>query len=98
MTTDTWEDVAAKHRAAAFNNIPAAWRLSQDVLDSISADSELNVIDVPLQCGLLSSKEIEITQGYEAVELVELLATKKLTSYEVTLAFCKRAAIAHQVV
>ena len=57
-----------------------------------------NVLDVPATCGILSSKEIEITGNWDAVVLIEKLAKGELTSLEVTTAFCKRAAIAQQLI
>lgn len=54
-------------------------------------------MDVPRDCGLLSEKELEITER-TAVDLVKRLAKGELTAVEVTAAFCKRAAIAHQMV
>ncbi|KAH7370518.1 putative general amidase [Rhexocercosporidium sp. MPI-PUGE-AT-0058] len=47
---------------------------------------------------LLTTEEIDITEKYTAVTLLEHLASGKFTSVAVTTAFCKRAAIAQQVV
>lgn len=52
---------------------------------------------VPKSCGILTSEELAITES-SAVDLVSQLAAGKLTSVAVTTAFCKRAAIAHQLV
>lgn len=51
----------------------------------------------PAKVLVLTSAQIEITEQ-TATELVVKLASGKLSSIEVTEAFCARAAIAHQLV
>ncbi len=55
-----------------------------------------NVIGVAQHCELLSERELQLT-AKDATELVGLMASGVISSYEVTLAFCKRAAIAQQL-
>ena len=93
-----WKEAVAEKRAEVGKQLPQEWRLSKDILDTISPTADTNVLDVPSKCGILTAKELEITEKYDAVDLVAKLASKELSSYDVTLAFCKRAAIAHQVV
>jgi hypothetical protein len=57
-----------------------------------------SVLNLPRACGLLTEQELDITESYDAVTLLGKIASKELTSYTVTTAFCKRAAIAQQVV
>jgi Asp-tRNA(Asn)/Glu-tRNA(Gln) amidotransferase A subunit family amidase len=64
-------------------------------LNTLSNDS--NVLDIPAKCGILSAREIDITEGYDATALLQKLASKELSAVEVTTAFCKRAAIAQQL-
>ncbi|KAM3511972.1 hypothetical protein MY11210_004372 [Beauveria gryllotalpidicola] len=45
----------------------------------------------------VSEKELDITESHNVSELLEALAGGKLTALEVTTAFCKRAAVAHQL-
>lgn len=87
-----WELIAQRKQAERDALIPAAWRLS-----SLPAEDVLNVTHVPAKSGILSANEIEITEGYDAMALAEAIRTKALTSVQVTMAFCKRAAIAQQV-
>lgn len=54
-------------------------------------------MDYPAESGLLSAEELAITEQTAAV-LVDKLAKGELSSVQVTTAFCKRAAIAHQLV
>lgn len=93
-----WKEVVAEKRAEVAKQLPPEWRLSKSILDTISPSADISVLDVPSQSGILTAKELEITEKYDAVDLVAKLASKELSAYDVTLAFCKRAAIAHQVV
>lgn len=98
MVDQDWQEVVARKRASASRQIPAEWKLPDNITASIGEHSEQNVLDIPATCGILTSKELDITGNYTATELVAKIASKTLSSYEVTLAFCKRAAIAQQLV
>ena len=93
-----WKDIVAKKRLEVAKQLPQEWRLPQAILGTINASADIGVLDIPAKSGLLTSKELEITERYDAVDLVAKMAAKELSSLEVTLAFCKRAAVAHQVV
>jgi amidase len=93
-----WRALTASKREAVAAKIPQEWRLSSAILDTISETSTRSVLSVPRESGILSEKELEITEKYDATALVELMSTGQLKSYDVTLAFCKRAAIAQQCV
>lgn len=56
-----------------------------------------NVTSVPRECGLLTAEEIDITESYDATALAEAIASRKLSAVQVTVAFSKRAIIAHQL-
>ena len=105
-----WETIAKSKRARRSAAIPPEWRL----LPGQVPDDQLNVINVPVECGILTARELEIT-ATDAVALVQKLIHSEYSSYEVrnscsrlevvltsilevTLAFCKRAAIAQQLV
>ena len=90
----SWESVAAKVRARIDNAIPPSY-----LVDPLLLPKTLNepILDLPAKSGILTAREVEITE-LNAYELVPKLADQTYTSVEVTLAFCKRAAIAHQVV
>lgn len=85
-----WEDLASDKRTRIASSIPSEWKVD-------TSSSPDNVLSVPKSCGLLSSQELEITES-SAVDLVARLAKGELKSYDVTLAFCKRAAVATQLV
>lgn len=57
-----------------------------------------NILQVPKTCGILTEREISITEDNDAVDIVEKIRQQELTAEEVTVAFCKRAAIAQQLV
>ena len=46
----------------------------------------------------LTAREYELTQNYDAIELLEMLRSKKLSSEELTRAFLRRAALAQYAV
>lgn len=59
---------------------------------------DLIALDVPRRSGILTDRELEITESHNLASLLKGLASGDLTSSEVTLAFSKRAAIAQQLV
>ena len=88
----TWQEVAAEKKARQAASIPKEWLIippSDDILD---------VTDSPAKCGLLSARDLEITEVGKVAVLLSKIAAGAWTSVEVTTAFCKRAVIAHQVV
>ena len=62
------------------------------------AETVANVLSIPETCGILTSREIEITSLPTAESLLDHIKRKKYTSLEVCTAYCKRASIAHQLV
>ncbi|EXJ89088.1 hypothetical protein A1O3_02152 [Capronia epimyces CBS 606.96] len=88
-----WSKVAEEAQNTVLDAIPTAWRLAPTSKPKSPAAS---VIHVPRDCGVLTPKQIEITEQ-SLVALTEKIARRELTSVEVTEAFCARAAIAHQL-
>lgn len=72
--------------------IPSEWRINPP------HSSAKNVKDVPITCGLLTKRELAITSDNDAVDVLEKIKTGQYSAEEVTRAFCKRAAIAQQLV
>lgn len=85
-------DIAREKRAQRQQRIPKEWLLTDDQLQST------DVLDVPRLCGLLSDREVQITEHHDAVDIVESISSGKLSAKEVATSFCKRAAIAQQLV
>ena len=98
LTPKPWQAIAAKKRENVAAKIPAEWRLDAKYTDGVNETSTASVLHIPRECGLLSFTELDITENYNAVSLVEAIATAKYTAEEVAVAFCKRAAIAQQLV
>lgn len=87
-----YKAIAERKQAQREALIPQDWRLR-----SLPTENVLNVMDIPAKSGILSANEIEITERYDATALAEAIRSKALTSVQVTMAFCKRAAIAQQL-
>ena len=90
---EKWEEIAAAKREALLASIPKEWHIPADVKPP---DSQLDVTTFR-GSGWFTPRELEITSK-SATELIEKLAKGQWTSEEVTLAFCKRASAAHQLV
>lgn len=75
------------------SKVPQELRLPPSIIEN----PPKNVTGVPRECGLLTAREIEITEKYDAFALAQAIAAKQLTSVEVAIAFSKRAIIAHQL-
>jgi len=88
-----WEAAAAAKRAARDALLPP-----DTLLKSPPGPEVLDVSDVPRTSGILTADELEITETPTVTQLVEAIASKRYTSEQVVRAFCRRAAIAHQLV
>ncbi len=93
----SWEQKTADKRAAEYAKIPTAWRLDQKYL-SDNEHSDASVLGVPRECGILTNAELDITEKYSAVSLAKAVQSGALKAVDVARAFCKRAAIAQQLV
>ncbi|TAQ89074.1 hypothetical protein B7494_g2587 [Chlorociboria aeruginascens] len=87
-----WQVIAQRKQAERQSRIPEEWLLS-----NLPSPSTLNVLSIPRTSSILTSQELSITENYDATSLAETLRAGKLTAVEVTIAFCKRAAIAQQL-
>ncbi|GAA6022599.1 hypothetical protein JCM10207_003919 [Rhodosporidiobolus poonsookiae] len=94
LTKDNWRAKAAAKVVARDALIPAEWKLPQTILNDTSV---VDVTAIPRSCGILSERELEITELDDVEELASRLATRSYSAVEVTTAFCKRASIAHQL-
>lgn len=93
-----WAVLIAEKQSRRAALIPTEWRLEPKILNSVSETSPLSALDVLKSNNLLTEREVEITESYDAQELLQMLAAGTISSVEVTTAFCKRAAIAQQLV
>lgn len=88
-----WQSIARRKREEQASKIPKEW-----LLKSRPAAHQTNVLNVPCHCGILTDREVQITEEHDATDLVQGLRSGKLKSVDVVTAFCKRAAIAQQLV
>ena len=94
MASNDWQAISAKAKEKLNSSIPQDWRISKDELPP---PDTRDVTDFPSKCGILTENEVAITDSY-ASDIVEKIAAGEWKAEDVTRAFCKRAAIAHQVV
>jgi hypothetical protein len=92
--TRNWESQAQKGRDILNNSIPKQWLLPVDRLPPVSQKS---VVDFPRKSGLLTERELIITD-MSATALVTEMGNGKLSAEEVMVAFLKRAVLGHQLV
>lgn len=95
-----YKAIARKKLEQHESRIPKEWRLSDQwipagmlsVEDSVIVTNKydaVNVMDVPRKCGLLNAKELDITEKWDIKGLLQQIAAGKLSSREVSEAFCK---------
>ena len=97
-TTNDWRTLVARKREQLDDQIPSEWRLTERFLATIPTSGRLIEADVIRGSGILSEIELDITENYSATELLVELSKGNRSSVQVTTAFCKRAAIAQQLV
>lgn len=88
----SWKALVEEKRQRQAASIPQDW------LIKTPPASQLDVIPVPAECGLLSPQELEITDTIDVGVLLRKLASGEWSAVEVTTAFYKRAIVAHQLV
>lgn len=87
-----WQSISKAAQAELLQSLPAKWKIDAKSYDGIS-----DVTQVPLTCGILSQRHIEITD-LTVTELAGRIRSRALKATEVLEAFAGRAAIAHQLV
>lgn len=87
-----WKTKAAEKRDAQFASIPKEWRLSEPL------SKPRNTYKYLQTSGVLTKEELEITETMDATILLRKMASGTLSALQVTTAFCKRAAIAQQLI
>lgn len=61
----------------------------EESITNTSQYESVNVMDIPRRCGLLSTKQVEITEKWDVKELLGEMASGRLKAKEVCEAFCK---------
>ncbi|KAJ5200773.1 Amidase [Penicillium cf. griseofulvum] len=98
-----WQGKAAKKRQECASKLPQGWKLSEQFMAGFQAPiselkNDLIRTEAIRKSGILTDRELKITEDYTVISLISALADGTLTSAEVTLAYCKRAALAQQLV
>lgn len=93
MSEQNWETIAKSKQAALAESIPADYRIPKDLQPP---ESQLDVTQWPEESGWFSQQELEITSS-TASSILQKVASKAWSAQDVTKAFCKRAAAAHQL-
>lgn len=88
-----WAKNATAKRAALLNSIPPEYRIPVDVFPP---PTQLDVTKFPTESKWFTEQELEITSA-SAPSLLDKIANSVWTAEEVTKAFSKRAAAAHQL-
>jgi amidase len=91
-----WKQLALSKRVSVFNKIPKDWLLPIERASQYTEANAISVLEVPRISKILTQKDLDITERYDATDLVSMMAEGEISSVEVVTAFCKRAAIAHQ--
>ncbi len=90
-----WQEIRDAKKAEQYARIPAEWKLAHS---DFPAEGTVDVRPVATSCGILSERELIITgESYDATSLAAAIAKGVYSAEEVVTAFCKRAAIGHQL-
>ncbi|KAF4970369.1 hypothetical protein FZEAL_10061 [Fusarium zealandicum] len=98
MAKPDWQQLLREKRAYRDSQIPTEWRMDEKITSQARRDNPISAFDLLDQTSLLSDREREITEKYDATALLGQLASGAFSALEVTTAFCKRAAIAQQLI
>lgn len=99
---EEWQAKVARKQLALRNKIPEAWLVPDFVASQLKFPLEehpnrLIELDIVRKTGILTDRELSITQDFTVPALLEKLASGDFTAVEVTTAFSKRASIAGQL-
>jgi len=84
--SESWQSISKRKKEQQASRIPKEWLLPAEFIPS---SGTLDVLDIPRKCGILDKQDLQITENYDATDLVEEMAKGRLKSVDVTRAFCK---------
>ncbi|TVY85118.1 putative amidase [Lachnellula suecica] len=87
----TWKEIRNRRRREINKKVPREYLLPPHLLTSRNSSNLIRT------SGLLSAREIDIVSP-SATKLLEKIHSQEFTAVEVTRAFCKSSAVAHQAV
>jgi len=94
VSKDSWQVKAEKKRSETLGKIAPEWRLTEPELEKALKQRDLTGAFFDQY---LEAHEISIVRQ-DATHLVDRVQRGQLSAKDVALAFCKAAAIAHQIV
>ena len=86
MTQPLWQNIRERKIAEVASRIPQEWQIPSSALPSSTTS---NVLSIPRTCGILTPREIHITEAFDANLLLKEIRERKYTSVEVTTAYGK---------
>ena len=92
-TTKDWQAIAKAKQASLRESIPPEWRIPEDLFP---ADAQLDVTGFPKESGFFTTNELEMTST-RIPDLLKKIRGGEWKAVDVTKAFCKMAAVAHQL-
>lgn len=92
-----WQEIAETRRQEIAIAIPEEWKIDVDK-SRVNDKSDISVLQYAEKCldSILTHVELEITK-VPTIQLIKKIRSGEWSSLQVTIAFCKRAAIAHQL-
>jgi amidase len=101
--TSAWQIKASKKRRECNDRIPKEWLIPQTLWETLPLPLEENKVnlmelDVIRRTNVLTEREVDITEKYTVASLLAKLSTGEFIALEVATAYCKRAAVAGQLV
>ncbi|KAJ5140803.1 hypothetical protein N7448_004211 [Penicillium atrosanguineum] len=93
IATPQWKPQVLQKRRTQHDLIPSSWHLSETALTT----APLSSIETIRTSNILTKDELAWTETTDIRHLVTLIATRQVTSEQLTTAFCKRAAVAQQL-
>ncbi|KIW92858.1 uncharacterized protein Z519_06707 [Cladophialophora bantiana CBS 173.52] len=93
MHSTSWKSKAADKRASTLSKIPPQWRLRPEDIERVARERDLTGLFIQQ---FLNAEEISIV-SMDSLPLVDAIREGTLAAVQVTTAFCKTAAIAHQI-
>ena len=102
LPQEDWQTKVSRKRQACRDKIPKEWLLPDSIRGVLQYPLEdhpnrLIEMNIAKRSGVMTERELSITEDYTVSALLEALASSKLSALDVTLAFSKRAAIAGQL-
>ncbi|KAI1106568.1 amidase [Jackrogersella minutella] len=95
VTKKSWRELQAAKKAEQDSRIPTEWKLKKE---DFPPEDTVDLRPLVTSSGILSPAELAITgEEYDATSLATAIAEGRFTALEIVTAFCKRAAVGHQL-